>query len=154
MSEQDEQPQKKAKTELTQLQQLSALTSVVADTGDVKAIEQFCPQDATTNPSLIFSAAQLPQYQSLLDDAVAFGTTQSGSFQEKLGFAMDKLSVNFGVEITKIVPGYVSTEVDARLSFDTEATIQRARRIIAMYADLGVEKSRILIKVSLLLIYR
>jgi hypothetical protein len=143
----EEQPQKKAKTELTQLEQLSTMTSVVADTGDVQAIQQFSPQDATTNPSLIFNAAQLPQYASLVDDAIAYGIAQQGSFHEKLEFAMDKLSVNFGAEITKIVPGYVSTEVDARLSFDTEATIERARRIISLYNDIGIDKSRILIKV-------
>ncbi len=143
----EEQPQKKAKTELTQLEQLSTMTSVVADTGDVQAIQQFSPQDATTNPSLIFNAAQLPQYASLVDDAIAYGIAQQGSFHEKLEFAMDKLSVNFGAEITKIVPGYVSTEVDARLSFDTEATIERARRIISLYNNIGIDKSRILIKV-------
>lgn len=132
-----------------QLSQLSTMTNVVADTGDVNAIKQFTPQDATTNPSLIFSAAQLPQYQSLVDDAISYANSQSeSSFEEKLELAMDKLAVNFGAEITKIVPGYVSTEVDARLSFDTESTILRARRIISMYKAIGIDKSRILIKIA------
>ena len=92
----------------------------------------------------------LPAYEHLVRNAVEYAAGQSGTFEEKLDIAMDKLAVNFGAEITKIVPGYVSTEVDARLSFDTQATVDRARRIIAMYSEVGIDKSRILIKVLLL----
>ena len=130
------------------LDALKALTVVVADTGDVASIDQYKPQDATTNPSLIFKAAQMASYASLLDEAVTFAKGKSGDSKEQLDWAMDRLAVNFGCEISKIVPGYVSTEVDARLSFDTEETVARARRIIAMYAEKGVDKSRILIKIA------
>jgi transaldolase len=99
---------------------------------------------------LIYKAALLPQYEHLVQNAIEYATAQQGTFEEKLDLAMDKLAVNFGAEITKIVPGYVSTEVDARLSFDTEATVNRARRIIKMYSEVGIDQSRILIKVSLL----
>lgn len=99
---------------------------------------------------MIYKAALLPQYEHLVQNAIEYATAQQGTFEEKLDLAMDKLAVNFGAEITKIVPGYVSTEVDARLSFDTEATVNRARRIIKMYSEVGIDQSRILIKVSLL----
>lgn len=121
--------------------QLLEHTIVVADTGDVDAIEKIKPQDATTNPSLITKAAVMPRYSQLIEDAVAGGNGD-------LSLAMDKVSVNFGIEITKIVPGYVSTEVDARLSFDTAATIEKARKLIALYKEKGVDKSRILIKIA------
>lgn len=121
--------------------QLLEHTIVVADTGDVDAIEKIKPQDATTNPSLITKAAVMPNYSKLIDDAVAGG-------KGDLSLAMDKVSVNFGIEITKIVPGYVSTEVDARLSFDTEATIKKARKLIELYKEKGIDKSRILIKIA------
>uniref|UniRef100_A0A7S1DAK2 Transaldolase n=1 Tax=Cyclophora tenuis TaxID=216820 RepID=A0A7S1DAK2_CYCTE len=124
-----------------QYDQLKEHTIVVADTGDVEAIKRLKPQDATTNPSLIYKAAVMPEYAQLVDDAVAYG-------KGDLATIMDKLAVNFGIEITKIVPGYVSTEVDARLSFDTEATIQKARRLIELYKEAGVDKSRILIKIA------
>lgn len=114
---------------------------MVADTGEVDAIKRVKPQDATTNPSLIYKAATMPEYADLVDDAIKYG-------KGDLTVVMDKLAVNFGNEITKIVPGYVSTEVDARLSFDTEATITKARRIIALYKEVGVDKSRILIKIA------
>jgi transaldolase len=97
---------------------------------------------------LIYKAALLPQYEHLVQNAIEYAAAQPGTFEEKLDIAMDKLAVNFGAEITKIVPGYVSTEVDARLSFNTEATLARARRIIQMYSEVGIDKSRILIKVS------
>lgn len=142
---------KKVKTEdgESQLLQLSHMTNVVADTGEVDAIREYQPQDATTNPSLIFKAASLPQYQHLVQNAVDYAASQTNlSFQDQLSIAMDKLAVNFGAEITKIVPGYVSTEVDARLSFDTQATVARARRIIDMYREVGIDKSRILIKIA------
>jgi len=124
-----------------QYEQLKDFTVVVSDTGDVDAIKRLKPQDATTNPSLIYKAASMPQYAHLVDDAIAYG-------KGDLAVIMDKLAVNFGTEITKIVPGYVSTEVDARLSFDTEATIEKARRLIELYKEAGVDKSRILIKIA------
>lgn len=130
---------KKAKT--TQLAQLKAVTTVVCDTGDVGAIAKYKPQDATTNPSLIYKAAVMPEYANLVDDAVKYG-------KGDVDLIMDKLAVNFGVEITKIVPGYVSTEVDARLSFDKEATIAKALKIIELYKEAGIDKSRILVKIA------
>lgn len=133
--------QKKQKTGETQVEQLKHLTTIVADTGDIEAIRKYKPQDATTNPSLIYKASMMPAYASLIDDAVKNG-------KGDLGTTMDELAVNFGAEITKIVPGYVSTEVDARLSFDTEATIAKARSIIASYQEKGIDKSRILIKIA------
>lgn len=137
----NEQPTKKQKMAENQVEQLKKLTTIVADTGDIEAIRKFKPQDATTNPSLIFKAAKMPAYSNLVDDAVKNG-------KGDLSAVMDELAVLFGVEITKIVPGYVSTEVDARLSFDTEATIAKARSIIALYKDKGIDKSRILIKIA------
>eukprot|EP00555_Chaetoceros_dichaeta_P004091 CAMPEP_0198250988 /NCGR_PEP_ID=MMETSP1447-20131203/1976_1 /TAXON_ID=420782 /ORGANISM="Chaetoceros dichaeta, Strain CCMP1751" /LENGTH=318 /DNA_ID=CAMNT_0043935917 /DNA_START=32 /DNA_END=988 /DNA_ORIENTATION=+ len=125
----------------SQLEQLKNFTTIVADTGDVKAIAEISPQDATTNPSLILKAATMPQYKHLVRDAIEYGNGD-------LSVAMDKLAVNFGIEITKLVPGYVSTEVDARLSFDTEATIKKGRAIIELYKQAGISKSRILIKVA------
>lgn len=125
----------------TRYDQLLEHTIVVADTGDVDAIDKIKPQDATTNPSLITKAAGMPQYQKLIDSAVE-------SANGDLSLAMDQVSVNFGIEITKIVPGYVSTEVDARLSFDTEATIAKARKLIDLYKTAGIDKSRILIKIA------
>ena len=128
-------------SDLNQVDQLKQLTTVVADTGDVNAIKKFSPQDATTNPSLIYKAAVMPEYASIVDDAVAYG-------KGDLSLTMDKLAVAFGTEISKIVPGYVSTEVDARLSFDTEGTINKARDLIKMYDEVGVSKERILIKIA------
>lgn len=125
----------------SQVEQLKKLTTVVADTGDVHAIKKYSPQDATTNPSLIYKAAMMPEYASIVDDAVAYGNGD-------LSVTMDKLAVGFGTEITKIVPGYVSTEVDARLSFDTDATIKKARDLIRMYDEVGISKDRILIKIA------
>lgn len=165
-------PTKKARKEKSQLDQLKEFTVVVADTGEVGAIKAFSPQDATTNPSLIFKAASLPEYHALMRDAVEYAHQRHDhpSLLEQaaelvseavdlvtghhhispttLDLAMDRLAVNFGTEISKIVPGYISTEVDARLSFDTAATVQRARRIIDMYREKGVDKSRILIKIA------
>lgn len=132
---------KKQKTSESQFDQLKKLTVLVADTGDIEAIRKFKPQDATTNPSLIYKAAMMEEYSSLVDDAIGYG-------KGDLSTIMDKLAVNFGTEITKIVPGYVSTEVDARLSFDKEATIAKARKIIEMYKEVGIDKSRILIKIA------
>jgi len=126
-----------------QLDQLKQFTKVVADTGDFASMKQYAPQDATTNPSLILKAAEMPDYAYLLDKAIA----DAGS-HASLGTVIDQLLVLFGIEILKIVPGRVSTEVDARLSFDTEGTIAKAREIIALYEKAGISKDRILIKIA------
>ncbi|MDP5291605.1 transaldolase [Oceanimonas sp. CHS3-5] len=130
------------------LAQLRKLTTVVADTGDIDAIRKYQPEDATTNPSLILKAAQIPEYRPLLEDAVAWAKAQSQDAEQQLIDASDKLAVNIGCEILKIIPGRISTEVDARLSFDTEASIAKARRLIALYAEAGIGKERILIKLA------
>ena len=131
-----------------QLNSLRQLTVVVADTGDIDAIRQYKPEDATTNPSLILSAAALPQYASLIDEAIAYGKQQSQDKAQQLIDAEDKLAVNIGLEILKLVPGRVSTEVDARLSYDTNATVVKARKLIALYEAAGINKNRILIKIA------
>ena len=130
------------------LEQLKSYTKVVADTGDFKSIDAYKPADATTNPSLIYAASQDPKYAWLIDDAIAYAKGISGDKAVQLSKAMDKLAVNFGLEILKIVPGRASTEVDARLSFDTEATIAKARELIALYEANGISRERILIKVA------
>ena len=118
---------------MNKLDQLKAMTEVVADTGDIEAIAQYKPTDATTNPSLLLKAAQLPQYEGLIKDAIDWTQSIEVSESEKLELLVDKLAVSIGCEILKIIPGRISTEVDARLSFDTEASIHRAHRIIALY---------------------
>src|SRR6185503_8677468 len=130
------------------LESLKHHTTVVADTGDIDAINQYKPQDATTNPSLIFQAAQKPEYAGHLDDAIQYALKTPGDRPARREAGMDKLMVNFGCEILKIVPGRVSTEVDAALSFDTESTLAKARRLISMYDDAGIARERILIKVA------
>jgi len=130
------------------LDQLKAFTTIVADTGNVNAIQEFKPQDATTNPSLILAAAKMPEYQHLIDDAIAYGNENGGDLDARVTAATDKLFVNFGKEILKIVPGRVSTEVDARLSFDVEGSIKKAREFIRLYEAAGISKDRILIKLS------
>jgi len=110
------------------LEELKKFTLVVADTGDFQTIKSYKPQDATTNPSLLYSASSLPQYQNLVEDAVKYGVSKGKDLDEKVSLSMDKLAVNFGLEILKIVPGRVSTEVDARLSFDTQANIKKSQR--------------------------
>uniref|UniRef100_G1PX73 Transaldolase n=1 Tax=Myotis lucifugus TaxID=59463 RepID=G1PX73_MYOLU len=112
------------------------------------AIDQYKPQDATTNPSLILAAAQMPAYQELVEEAIAYGKKLGGPQEEQVQNAIDKLYVLFGAEILKKIPGRVSTEVDARLSFDKDAMVARARRLIELYKDAGVSKDRILIKLS------
>src|SRR3989338_6521280 len=109
------------------LEQLKTMTVVVADTGDFNSIKTYTPRDATTNPSLIFQAANLPEYQSLVEEAIRYGKALGGDFDTQKGHIIDKLMVNFGCEILKIVPKRVSTEVDAKLSFDIEKSIERAR---------------------------
>ena len=126
----------------TQLDSLRSMTVVVADTGDIDAIKKYQPQDATTNPSLILSASALPQYAPLIDEAITYAKAQ------KLIDAEDKLAVNIGLEILKIVPGRISTEVDARLSYDTQATVEKARKLIALYNAAGISNDRILIKIA------
>ncbi len=131
-----------------QLASLREITTVVADTGDIEAIKKYEPVDATTNPSLLLKAASLPQYNALIDDAVAWAKLQSKSDQQQLTDAADKLAVMIGKEISALIPGRISTEVDARLSFDTQATIAKAERLVQLYSDEGIDKSRILIKVA------
>ncbi|XP_059788376.1 transaldolase isoform X1 [Balaenoptera ricei] len=130
------------------LDQLKQFTTVVADTGDFHAIDEYKPQDATTNPSLILAAAQMPAYQELVEEAVAHGRRLGGSQEEQITNATDKLFVLFGAEILKKIPGRVSTEVDARLSFDKDAMVARAQRLIDLYKEAGISKDRILIKLS------
>jgi len=132
----------------TQLDSLRSMTVVVADTGDIDAIKKYQPQDATTNPSLILSASALPQYAPLIDEAIAYAKAQSADKAQQLIDAEDKLAVNIGLEILKIVPGRISTEVDARLSYDTQATVEKARKLIALYNAAGISNNRILIKIA------
>ena len=132
----------------TQLDSLRSMTVVVADTGDIDAIKKYQPQDATTNPSLILSASALPQYAPLIDESITYAKAQSADKAQQLIDAEDKLAVNIGLEILKIVPGRISTEVDARLSYDTQATVEKARKLIALYNAAGISNDRILIKIA------
>jgi transaldolase len=132
----------------SQLDQLKKLSVVVADTGDFESIGTYLPRDATTNPSLIRKACQMAQYQSLVDDAIAYGQSKSSKLDQQVTAAMEKLMVNFGCEILKIVPGRVSTEVDARLSFDVEGSIKKAHSLIALYEAAGISRKRVLIKLA------
>lgn len=133
---------------MNRLDQLKQFTTVVADTGDFESIRQFSPQDATTNPSLIYKAVTLPEYAPLLDEAVAGKKNSTAPREELIRDIIDDLLTIFGEKILQIVPGRVSTEVDARLSFDTEATIAKARKLIGLYAQRGVAKERVLIKIA------
>jgi len=130
------------------LDQLRQMTTVVADTGDLDAIRQWCPQDATTNPSLLLKATESKAYQPMIDQAVAWAADQGGTEEEQLANATDYLAVLAGEQILGVVPGLVSTEVDARLSFDTEATLAKARKLIRLYESRGVDTSRVLIKIA------
>ncbi|GKX56205.1 transaldolase B [Leminorella grimontii] len=130
------------------LTSLRKITTVVADTGDIAAMKLYKPQDATTNPSLILNAAQLPEYRKLIDDAIAWAKGQSSDRAQQVIDASDKLAVNIGLEILKLIPGRISTEVDARLSYDTEASIAKAKRLIKLYNDAGITNDRILIKLA------
>lgn len=130
------------------LSSLRQLTTVVADTGDIAAMKLYKPQDATTNPSLILSAAQIPEYRKLIDEAVVWAREQTSNKEEQVSYAADKLAVNIGLEILKLVPGRISTEVDARLSYDTEGSIAKARSLIKLYNDAGISNDRILIKLA------
>lgn len=133
---------------MSKLDALKTMTTVVADTGDFAAIAEYKPQDATTNPSLLYKAARMPQYRELVEDALAFGRERGASTPEQARWTMDKLAVNFGAEILKIVPGRVSTEIDARLSFNSDATVQRAEELMALYQDEGVDSDRVLLKIA------
>lgn len=130
------------------LSQLKGMTVIVADTGDIDAIKKHSPTDATTNPSLILAAAEKPQYRPLIEEAVKFSKANSKSSKEQSTLLMDKLFVNFGTEILKLIPGRVSTEVDARLSFDIEGSIDKARHLIQLYENEGIDRKRILIKLA------
>ncbi len=134
----------------TFLDQLKSMTVVVSDTGDINSIEKFKPRDSTTNPSLIATAAAMPVYAKLVDDALVWSRkeTKGGGTKDVVDRAIDRLSVEFGLKILEIIPGRVSTEVDARLSYDTNASLEKARSLIAMYEGAGVKRDRILIKLA------
>jgi len=133
----------------TSLDQLKATgTTVVSDSGDFASIGKYKPQDATTNPSLILAATKKPEYAKLIDVAVAYGKEHGKNIDEKTDATLDRLLVEFGNEILKIVPGKVSTEVDARFSFDTQASVNKALHIIELYKSIGIDKSRVLIKIA------
>jgi transaldolase len=133
---------------MNKLEQLRNMTIVVADTGEIDAIARYQPTDTTTNPSLLLKAAQMPQYRALLQDAIDYAMKKSSARSTRANDMMDRLSVNFGVEILKLIPGRISTEVDARLSFDTDATIARAEHLIEMYDQAGIGRERVLIKIA------
>src|SRR5210317_299976 len=132
---------------MNKLEQLRQYTQVVADTGDISAIETYQPVDATTNPSLIYKAAQLDRYQPTLQDSISFAKSFN-SKQEQLDACADHLAVSIGSQILNIIPGRMSTEVDARLSFDTTATVERAKRLMEMYNERGISNDRVLIKIA------
>lgn len=133
---------------MSKLDQLKAMTTIVADTGEFEEIQQYRPTDATTNPSLIFAAASKPEYQFLIEEAIQWGKKKGENSAEILEYIIEKIFVNFGLEILKIIPGRVSTEVDARLSFDVEGSLKKARRFIALYEKAGIPRERILIKLA------
>src|SRR5437588_2105788 len=137
-----------AQKDLSQLDQVKRYTKVVADTGDFGLLKEYAPQDATTNPSLIFKAAQMADYKPLLDKAISEGRKAGGSGQPLIDEIMDHLLILFGAEILKIVPGRVSTETDADLSFDRDALVAKARKFIALYQQRGIGRERILIKLA------
>lgn len=130
------------------LKQLREMTTVVADTGEIDAIKKFRPVDATTNPSLLLKAAQIPEYKTYLEQAVAFAKQESNDPEQQLEDAADQLAVLIGKEINALIPGRISTEVDARLSFDTEKTVAKALRLIDLYEKAGISKDRVLIKIA------
>lgn len=130
------------------LEQLRTYTQVVADTGDFESITVYKPVDATTNPSLIYAASNNPKYQPLIDDAISYAKKMTTDKNTRLEKTLDKLAVNFGLKILEIVPGRVSTEVDARLSFDIEKTVKKSRELINLYEEAGISRERILIKIA------
>jgi len=133
---------------MSKLDQLREYTDVVADTGDIEAIKLYQPQDATTNPSLLLKAAALPQYESLVSQALSWSRKLDLSGDEQVAACVDRLAVDIGLEILKVIPGRISTEVDARLSFDTRATVEKARRLMRLYNQSGIENERVLIKIA------
>src|SRR6186713_606626 len=133
---------------ITQLDQLKQFTKVVADTGDFESMKAYKPQDATTNPSLILAAASKPEYAPLVDKAVADRKNSGLAGAARVDDVIDHVLVNFGLEILKIVPGRVSTETDARLSFDTEGSIAKGRELIKLYEEAGISRDRVLIKIA------
>ncbi len=134
---------------ISQLDSLKKFSSVVADTGDIDSIQKFNPDDCTTNPSLIFKAVQSNKYKKLVDEVIINSKSRKFSqTEEQVNYIADQLTIAFGIELTKIVPGYVSTEVDSDLSFNTEATVEKAKQIINSYEQSGVPKNRILIKIA------
>lgn len=133
---------------MNKLDQLKKMTTIVSDTGEFEEIKKYHPTDATTNPSLILAASAKPEYQFLIEEALVWGKKNGKTHQEQRSKAMDKIFVNFGLEILKIVPGRVSTEVDARLSFDVEGSLQKAKTLIGLYEAAGIDRKRILIKLA------
>ncbi len=133
---------------MNQLESLRTLSTVVADTGDIEAIARFKPQDATTNPSLLLKAAQMPAYRQLVDDAVGFAARAGDDVQARAELVMERLAVNFGCEVLRHIAGRVSTEVDAALSFDVDGTLRKAHRLMEAYGQAGVGAERVLIKVA------
>ncbi|KAK9498152.1 hypothetical protein O3M35_004030 [Rhynocoris fuscipes] len=133
---------------MSSLDSLKSFTVVVADTGDFESISKYTPTDATTNPSLILQAAALPNYSHLIEEAAKYAIKKESSLNEQIEVALDKLVVLFGVEILKIIPGRISTEVDARLSFNKNASIEKAKKLIELYKEQGISKDRILIKLA------
>lgn len=132
----------------TALEQLRTMTTIVADTGDLAQIQKYVPRDATTNPSLVAKAAKMPEYAALVKDALTHAKRSGKPEAEVLDDAVFRLAIEFGLKILEVIPGRVSTEVDARLSYDTAATVATARRIIASYKEAGVERERVLIKIA------
>ena len=130
------------------LQQLREMTTVVADTGEIDAIKKFAPVDATTNPSLLLKAAQIPEYETYIEQAVSWAKEQSSDPAQQIEDASDKLAVLIGKEISAVIPGRISTEVDARLSFDTQASVTKAKKLIKLYEEAGIAKDRVLIKLA------
>ena len=133
---------------MSKLEKLRKMTTIVVDTGDIESIKKYHPTDATTNPSLILAAIQKSEYQYLIEDAMSYSQKKAKSPREACALLMDKLFVNVGTEILKIIPGRVSTEVDARLSFDVEGSINKAKALIALYEENGISRDRILIKLA------
>lgn len=130
------------------LDQLKTMTNIVADTGDVDAIRRVQPEEATTNPSLLLKASTLPEYSNLIDDAIDWAKGQSNCKKQQVEDASDKIAVGIGMEILKVVPGRISTEVDARLSFDMDASLKKARKLIHLYNEAGISNDRVLIKLA------
>ncbi len=133
---------------MNRLDRLKQFTIIVADTGDIDSIKKLVPTDATTNPSLLYKAAQMPLYAHLVEDAIEFGKLRSDNIGQQIKLSLDKLAINFGNEILKVIPGIVSTEVDARLSFNIDGTIKRAHELVNLYQKVGADPGRVLIKIA------